>query len=86
MQEIIDLGAVVIGKTKITQFGRLGLDGEWVDEQAPWNPRGDGYQKISGSSPGAAAALMGYEWMDHAVGESKFAILWPEKDERADLI
>lgn len=71
VQEIINLGAVVIGKTKMTQFGRLGLDGEWVDEQAPWNPRGDGHQKISGSSPGAAAALMGYEWMDHAVGDSK---------------
>ena len=81
VQKLLDLGATVVGKTKTTQFGWLGRSGEWVDEQEPWNPRGDGYQRMSGSSPGAAAALMGYEWMDHAVGDSKSIGLGSDRGE-----
>lgn len=65
-QKLVDLGAVIVGKTKVSQFasGR-----EWVDVQAPWNPRGDQYQSSSGSSAGAGDAISGYEWLQHAVGE-----------------
>lgn len=65
VKQLLSQGAVIVGKTKTTQFatGR-----EWVDFQAPVNPRGDGYQEPSGSSTGAAASLAGYPWLDRAVG------------------
>lgn len=64
-QELVDQGAIIVGKTKTTQFG---TGAEWVDEQAPWSSRGDGYQRIQGASVGAASAIIGYEWLDHSVG------------------
>ncbi|KAM0231732.1 hypothetical protein ACHAPO_008312 [Fusarium lateritium] len=64
-QELLDQGAVIVGKTKSAQFG-TGV--EWVDQQAPWSARGDGYHMMQGSSVGAASALVGYEWLDHSVG------------------
>lgn len=65
-QTLIDLGAVIVGKTKVAQFAS---GEEWVDAQAPWNPRADQYQDPSGSSAGAGAALVGYDWLEYAVGE-----------------
>jgi hypothetical protein len=65
VQHLLDLGAVVVGKTKDSPFG---TGEEWVDTPSPWNPRGDGYQDAAGSSAGAAVALAAYEWLDHAVG------------------
>lgn len=68
---LLDQGAVIVGKTKTTQFGTAK---EWVDFHSPVNPRGDRYQDASGSSTGAAASLSGYSWLDHAVGgECKFS-------------
>lgn len=64
-QELVDQGAIIVGKTKTTQFG---TGAEWVDEQAPWSARGDGYQRMQGASVGAASAIIGYEWLDHSVG------------------
>ncbi|KAF4596030.1 amidase signature domain-containing protein [Ophiocordyceps camponoti-floridani] len=59
-QRLMDLGAVIVGKTKSSQFasGR-----EWVDEHAPWSPRGDGYQRVFGGAAGAGAAIASYEWL-----------------------
>ncbi|ROW08437.1 hypothetical protein VMCG_03147 [Cytospora schulzeri] len=65
VQKLLDLGAVVVGKTKTTQFA---AGSEWVDVHSPVNPRGDGYQEAGGSSVGAAASLAGYGWLDYAVG------------------
>ena len=65
-RKLIDLGAVIVGKTKVSQ---LASGAEWVDEKAPWNPRGDGYQDASGSSAGAAAAMGSYDWLAFATGE-----------------
>lgn len=62
---LLELGAVVVGKTKTTQFA-TGL--QWVDRHQPVNPRGDRYHEASGSSAGAAASLAGYPWLDFAVG------------------
>ncbi|KAK2611385.1 hypothetical protein N8I77_004725 [Diaporthe amygdali] len=63
--KLLDLGAVVVGKTKTTQFA---TGTEWVDYHSPVNPRGDRYHKVSGSSAGAASSLAGYRWLDFAVG------------------
>lgn len=65
VRKLLDLGAVVVGKTKTTQFA-TGL--EWVDYQSSVNPRGDRYHEATGSSVGAAASLAGYRWLDSAVG------------------
>lgn len=65
VKKLLDLGAVVVGKTKTTQF-TTGL--QWVDQHPPVNPRGDRYHEASGSSAGAAASLAGYRWLDFAVG------------------
>jgi len=67
LQKLIDLGAVVIGKTKTTQFA-LGErpTADYVDQLAPFNPRGDGYQHPQGSSAGSGAGLASYNWMDIA--------------------
>lgn len=65
VKKLLDLGAVVVGKTRTTQF-TTGL--QWVDHHAPVNPRGDRYHEASGSSVGVAASLAGYRWLDFAVG------------------
>jgi Asp-tRNA(Asn)/Glu-tRNA(Gln) amidotransferase A subunit family amidase len=67
LQKLIDLGAVDIGKTKTTQFA-LGErpTADYVDQLAPFNPRGDGYQHPQGSSAGSGAGLASYDWMDSA--------------------
>ncbi|POR35133.1 Glutamyl-tRNA(Gln) amidotransferase subunit A [Tolypocladium paradoxum] len=64
-QRLLDRGAVIVGKSKTSQFasGR-----EWVDEEAPWNPREDGYQSPLGGAAGAATAMAGYEWLKSAFG------------------
>jgi len=69
VQKLLELGFVVVGKVKTTQFA----DSEWptcdwVDYHAPFNPRGDGYQTTSGSSAGSAAAVATYDWLDFALG------------------
>lgn len=76
IQTLLELGAVVIGKTKATQFA----DSEWatcdwIDYHAPFNPRGDGYLTPSGSSSGSAAAIASYEWLDLSLGtDSKYFV------------
>ncbi|KAM4060528.1 amidase [Hirsutella rhossiliensis] len=69
VQRLIDLGFVVVGKLKTTQFA----DSEWptcdwVDYHGPFNPRGDGYLTPSGSSAGSASAVSSYAWLDFALG------------------
>lgn len=66
VQRLIDMGAIIVGKTKSSQFdsGR-----EWVDVGAPWNPRGDGYLDSGGSAAGAGASVSGYDWMEYAVAQ-----------------
>ncbi|KAM0246544.1 hypothetical protein ACHAP5_004668 [Fusarium lateritium] len=64
-QTLLDQGAVIVGKTKTSQFG---TGAEWIDQQAPWSARGDGYNSMKGGSVGAAAALVAYPWLDHSIG------------------
>ena len=65
VKHLVSQGAVIVGKTKTTQFATAK---EWTDFQSPTNPRGDGYQDPSGSSAGAASSLAGYDWLDFAIG------------------
>ncbi|KAF2797298.1 hypothetical protein K505DRAFT_298554 [Melanomma pulvis-pyrius CBS 109.77] len=69
LQRLIDLGAVVVGKTKTTQFA-LGErpTADYVDQLAPFNPRGDGYQHPQGSSCGTGAGVASYDWLDFGTG------------------
>lgn len=69
VQRLIDMGFIVVGKLKSTQFA----DSEWptcdyVDYHGPFNPRGDGYLTPSGSSSGSASAVATYHWLDFSLG------------------
>lgn len=68
IQKLIDKGAVIIGKVKTTPFSSGMGPRDWVDYQAPFNPRGCGYLDTSCSSAGSGAALAGYEWLDFTIG------------------
>ncbi len=69
VQILIDQGAVVVGKSKLTQFAETEYPtADWVDYHCPFNPRGDGYLTPEGSSAGAAAALAAYAWLDMSIG------------------
>ena len=67
IQRLIDAGAVVIGKMKTTQFAMPEFAPLAIDYQAPFNPRGDGYQD-PGSSSGPGAGMASYEWLDLTIG------------------
>ncbi|KAL4936545.1 amidase signature domain-containing protein [Aspergillus oleicola] len=79
VEKLIDQGAVIIGKTKMTQFASSDEPtDQWIDFHCPVNPRGDEYQSPSGSSSGAAAALAGYPWLDYSVaGDSAGSVRAP---------
>ncbi|KAK0383810.1 hypothetical protein NLU13_9721 [Sarocladium strictum] len=66
VEHLISMGAVIVGKTKTSQF-TAGRD--WIDASAPLSPRSDHYQRPEGSSAGASAALAGYYWLSHAVAD-----------------
>ncbi|KAJ4157002.1 hypothetical protein NW754_008644 [Fusarium falciforme] len=69
LQRLIDLGAVVVGKLKTAQFAAGEVPtANYVDQLAPFNPRGDGYQSPSSSSCGTGAALASYDWLDLGTG------------------
>lgn len=65
VQRLLVLGAIIVGKTKTSQFD-AGRD--WVDAVQPWNPRADGYQTSRSGSAGAAIALAAYDWVQHSIG------------------
>jgi Asp-tRNA(Asn)/Glu-tRNA(Gln) amidotransferase A subunit family amidase len=67
--KLIDLGAVIVGKTKMSAFASAEEPtDQWIDYHCPFNPRGDKYQTPSCSSTGADASLAGYPWLDHSIG------------------
>ncbi|CVK99416.1 related to D-mandelate dehydrogenase [Fusarium mangiferae] len=77
--KLIKLGAVIVGKTKMTSFASPEEPtDQWVDFHCPTNPRGDGYQSPSSSSTGAATSLAGYEWLDFSIaGDSAGSVRAP---------
>jgi Amidase len=69
VQRLLDLGMVIVGKVKTSQFAKAEVaTDDWVDLHAPYNPRGDGYQDASSSSTGSGSAMASYDWLDFAVG------------------
>ncbi|GKU16287.1 unnamed protein product, partial [Fusarium langsethiae] len=68
VQRLIDAGAVMIGKLKTTQFAAPENARDAIDYQAPFNPRGDGYQEVGSSSSGPGSAVASYKWIDLALG------------------
>lgn len=76
IQKLIDAGAEIVGKNKLSSFAAREEPTECVDYQAPFNPRGDGYQSPAGSSSGSAAAVASYDWLDFAIGtDSKSCLM-----------
>ncbi|KAJ4181844.1 hypothetical protein NW755_010843 [Fusarium falciforme] len=69
VQRLINAGAVVIGKNKMSEFAFAGkYVTEHIDYLLPFNPRGDGYNSPSDSSGGSAAAVASYDWLDATMG------------------
>lgn len=68
IKRLQDLGAWVVGKTRLNAMVVREETMECVEWLAPYNPRGDGYQTPSGSSSGSCAALGAYPWIDFAIG------------------
>jgi Asp-tRNA(Asn)/Glu-tRNA(Gln) amidotransferase A subunit family amidase len=73
IQRLLDSGAYLVGTTKLACFAAREEPPECADYQAPYNPRGDGYQSPAGSSSGSAAAIASYDFLDFTIGsDSKF--------------
>ncbi|KAF2740947.1 amidase family protein [Polyplosphaeria fusca] len=68
IQQILDLGGVVVGKQKLAQFASGANPWEWQDEHYPFNPRGDGWLTCSASSSGGGCSIAAYDWLDYAIG------------------
>ncbi|OJJ30139.1 hypothetical protein ASPWEDRAFT_176808 [Aspergillus wentii DTO 134E9] len=69
VQKLINAGAIVVGKNKLSEFAYAG-DGvpEHIDYLLPFNPRGDGYNSPGDSSGGSAASIASYDWLDASMG------------------
>ena len=69
IQRLIDLGAIIVGKTRTSQFanGEYGT-ADSVDFSVPFNVRGDNYQDPSSSSSGSGSAAAAYGFIDLHVG------------------
>lgn len=48
IQQLVDKGVAIVGKSKMNSFGNWEEPIEYIDFQAPFNPRGDGYQSSGG--------------------------------------
>ncbi|KAK3344483.1 amidase-like protein [Lasiosphaeria hispida] len=69
VRSVIDLGGVIVGKTKTVEFGgSQEVTGDWSDYFYPLNARGDGYIAATGSSIGSASSLTAYPWLDISLG------------------
>ncbi|KAF4466356.1 Glutamyl-tRNA(Gln) amidotransferase subunit A [Fusarium albosuccineum] len=69
VQKLIDAGAIIVGKNKLSEFAFAGpYVPEHIDYLLPFNPRGDGYQSPGDSSGGSAAAAASYDWLDASMG------------------
>ena len=67
IQRLVDLGAVLIGETKLATMVIRELPSENIDFGAPWNVRGDGYLTSGESGSGSGAAIVAYPWLDMTV-------------------
>ncbi|KAL8938544.1 MAG: hypothetical protein Q9216_003830 [Gyalolechia sp. 2 TL-2023] len=68
IQELLDLGVSIVGKTKLCAFAQWEEPTEAVEYTSPWSARADGFQSSGGSSNGSGAAVAAYEWLDITIG------------------
>jgi len=69
VQTVMDLGAIIVGKTKTVEFGgSQEVIGDWCSYLHAFNARGDGYLASTGSSTGSASNLAAYTWLDVTLG------------------
>lgn len=68
IERLIDAGAVLVGKAKLSSLISREEPYEALDWPPPMNPRGDGKQSPAGSSSGSAAGIAAYDWLDFAIG------------------
>jgi Asp-tRNA(Asn)/Glu-tRNA(Gln) amidotransferase A subunit family amidase len=68
IQRLIDLGADLVGVSKLCAMVGTTDPTQTIDYEAPWNPRADGFQSPSGGSSGQPSALAAYDWLDFAIG------------------
>ncbi|KAK7897836.1 hypothetical protein LTR67_004467 [Exophiala xenobiotica] len=69
VQKLIDAGAVVVGKNKLSEFAYAGPNiVDHIEYLLPFNPRGDGYNSPSDSSGGSGSAVASYDWLDASMG------------------
>lgn len=68
VQKLIDVGAEIVGMSKMCPMVLKAPPTQCIDVSAPFNPRGDGYLSPSGGSSGHAAAVATHEWLDFAIG------------------
>lgn len=68
IQQILDLGASIIGKTKLCAFAQSEEPTEAIEYTSPWSARADGFQSSGGSSNGSGAAISAYDWLDITIG------------------
>jgi Asp-tRNA(Asn)/Glu-tRNA(Gln) amidotransferase A subunit family amidase len=79
VQQLLQLGAIAVRKTKTVQFASGAHPIDWMDTHCPFNCRGDGYQAPGMSSAGSAAAMTDYDWLDFVIGtesEDSSQISW----------
>lgn len=68
LQTLMSLGAELVGTLKLGSLITKEEPAESADYQAPFNPRGDGYQSAWSSSGGSGAAIASYNWLDFTLG------------------
>ena len=69
VQKLMDAGAVIVGKNKLSEFAYAGgYHTDHIDYLLPFNPRGDGYNSPGDSSGGSGASVASYEWLDASLG------------------
>lgn len=68
LTKLIDLGADLLGTLKLGSLITREEPSEAADYQAPFNPRGDGYQSPWSSSSGSGASIASYDWLDFTLG------------------
>ncbi|KAL8716106.1 MAG: hypothetical protein Q9220_000011 [cf. Caloplaca sp. 1 TL-2023] len=68
IQQILDLGASIVGKTRLCAFAQWEEATEAIEYTSPWSARADGFQSSGGSSNGSGAAIAAYDWLDIAIG------------------
>ncbi|KAL8658103.1 MAG: hypothetical protein Q9226_001281 [Calogaya cf. arnoldii] len=75
IQRLLDLGASIVGKTKLCAFAQWEEPTEAIEYTSPWSARADGFQSSGGSSNGSGAAISAYDWLDITIGSDRIRYL-----------